>query len=86
MLELEKIITSTLYLMTGHSKAPSANLEHSIAEHLQILMNHPECKSDELKQACKQLSISWQQEARIKELGLDEAGGLNNNLKTTTFH
>lgn len=85
-LELEKIIATTLYLMTRHSKAPKANLEQSIVEHLQMLTNHPECKSQELKDVCKRLLITWKQEARIKELGLDQTSSLNQSIKTNSYH
>jgi hypothetical protein len=86
MLELERLIASTLYLMTRHSKAPKANLEQSVVEHLLMLRNHPDCNSKELKEACNRLSITWKQEARIKELGLDESPNLKEAAETRHVH
>lgn len=86
MPELEDLIASTFYLMTRHSKAPKANLEKTIAEHLQRLSNHPECKSKKLREASKRLSITWLQEARIKGLDLDEFSNSCQIINKSNFH
>lgn len=71
MKEVDTLIASIFYLMTRHSQSPKAGLEQAIVDHMQMLASHPNCNSKVLTDASHRLSMSWRQEARLKELGIE---------------
>lgn len=86
MPKLETIIASILYLMTKHGHSPKSGVTQAIADHLKILASHPSCGSQVLKEAGQRLAMIWQQEVRIKQLGLDDYNTESNIKKPSSLH
>ena len=84
MKDLDTLIESIFFLMTRHSQSPQADLEQTIIDNLQMLACHPDCDSETLKTAGQNLAMSWRQEARAKQLGIDQC--LAKFSKTRSLH
>ena len=84
--ELEALIASTLTLMTRHSKSAKAGVEQEIIDHLETLASHPKCQSNTLREVGKKLAVSWRQEARIKELELDDCSSAIRTVRPKNIH
>ncbi len=57
--KLDVLLASIIYLMTRYARKPSVELARAINEHLQLLEQHPDCKSDVLHKAGARLKRQW---------------------------
>ena len=55
----EVILASLFYLISQYVGSPRKEIAHAVAEHFELLYQHPECESKLLKDVGKRLHLQW---------------------------
>lgn len=57
--DLDVLISATFYLMSRFAKSQDAGLIEAVKMHFQLILNHPDSKSEVINKVCKQLENYW---------------------------